>query len=549
MISMRNGISDLQPEAAGLLCYRLLDVVTIREEPQSGPAERRFIETKSPALLLSNAHGGRLVIDGRSYALRPGALFVCLPGCLIELTNYSGLPTELLMLEFYAFMPPDLDTAQRAETSVPPRLPFPPYVQLPSASDAGRLFGTIGAGWKTGLPSDRLRCEAVLLELLSLALSCREQQTERALEAARMELEHRYKGDITIEALAAVAGLSRFHFMRMFKEKYGRGVVEYRTELRMRDAKRLLNESGGPSLGEIAETIGYTSESYFSSLFKKQTGIAPAVYQRNQKRRIAAYSWVNVGQLLALRTIPYSAPTDQYWTDYYRNRYAFEVKAPLSHQYEFNRNVLLQSRPDKIVGIGSFFPQDEQDKLREIAPTLLLDWEEDWRTHLRRVASFLDRDAESEQWLARYDRAVAATRDRLTESVRGDALLVLVVGGRGVEICGRRAATLLYDDLGFGEPEGLREQGVSWLKAVAPDTLARLGADRILVHRGRDPGAEASWERLSKSKAWLSLPAVVEGKLNWTSNSDHFEAPVNEYAAEPLGRMLGVLPRWFGSGV
>ncbi|MFD2333133.1 helix-turn-helix domain-containing protein [Cohnella sp. GCM10020058] len=544
---MRNEISDLQPEAAGLLCYRLLDVVAICEKPQSEPAERRFIETKSPSLLLSNAHGGRLVIDGRSHSLRPGTLFVCLLGCLVELTNYSGFSTELLMLEFFAFMPPDIDAMPRDEKTLQSRLSFPTYVQLSSAADAGRLFGLISAGWKTGLPSDRLRCEAALLELLSLALSCREQQTDRALEAARSELEHRYTGDITIDALAAVAGLSRFHFMRLFKERYGKGVVEYRTELRLRDAKRLLNERDGPSLGEIAERIGYTSESYFSSLFKKQTGIAPAVYQRNQKLRVAAYSWVNIGQLLALRTIPYSAPTDQYWTDYYRNRYAFEVKARLSHQYEFNRNVLEQSRPDKIVGIGSFIPRDEQDKLKEIAPTLLLDWEENWRTHLRRVAAFLDRAAEGEQWLARYDRNVAATRDRLTKSVGLDDLLVLVVGGRGVEICGRRAASLLYDDIGFGEPEGLSEQEIFWSKSVDPDLLARLGADRILVHKSRDPGADEAWERLSRSEAWLGLPAVMAGRINWTSNSDYFEAPLNEYAAEPLGRMLAELPGWFGN--
>ncbi|SFB57829.1 ABC-type Fe3+-hydroxamate transport system, substrate-binding protein [Cohnella sp. OV330] len=545
---MRNEVTDLQPKAAGLLCYRLLDVVAIREEPQSEPTERRFFETKSPALLLSNAHGGRLVIDGRSHVLRPGSLFVCKPGCLIELTNYSGLSTELLLLEFYAFFPPDSDAAHQDDASAPMKLPFPPFAQLPSASDAGRLFGTISAGWKTGLASDRIRCEAALLELLSLALSCREQQAERALEAARMELELRYTGDITIDALAGVAGLSRFHFMRLFKERYGKGVVEYRTELRLRDAKRLLNERDGPSLGEIAERIGYTSESYFSSLFKKQTGIAPAVYQRNQKRRIAAYSWVNVGQLLALRTIPYAAPTDQYWTDYYRYRYDFEVRAPLSHQYEFNRNVLLQSQPDKIVGVGSFIPQIEQDKLKEIAPTLFLDWEEDWRSHLRRVAAFLDRDGEAEQWLARYDRAVAAARDRLTKIVGRDTLLVLAVGGRGVEVCGRRAATLLYDDLGFAEPGGIRMQEIAWSKAIDPQMLSQLHASRILVHRSRDPGSAQAWERLSRSEAWLGLPAVMSGKVHWTSDSDHFEAPLNEYAAEPLGRLLGAVPRWFGGG-
>ncbi|MDG0812399.1 helix-turn-helix domain-containing protein [Cohnella rhizosphaerae] len=386
---MRKAVSDLQPEAAGLLCYRLLDVVPIREEPQTGPARRRFIETKSPALLLSAANGGRLAVDGRSFELRSGSMFVCMSGCLVELTNYSGLSTELLMLEFNAFFPPDPDAAQRDDQRDPSKLPFPPFAQL-SAADAGRLYGLIGAAWQAGLPSDRLRCEAALLELLSLALSCGEQQTERALEAARGQLELRYTGDVTIDELAAAAGLSRFHFMRQFKERYGKGVMEYRTALRLRDAKRLLTGRDGPPLGEIAERVGYTSESYFSSLFKKQTGVSPAVYQRNQKLRVAAYSWVNVGQVLPLKTIPYAAPTDQYWTAYYRERFSWEVEAPLSHQYEFNRNVLLRSRPDKIVGVGSFIPKEEQDRLREIASALFLNWEEDWRSHLRRVGGVFE---------------------------------------------------------------------------------------------------------------------------------------------------------------
>ncbi|CAI6025008.1 AraC family transcriptional regulator [Cohnella sp. JJ-181] len=548
-----NGWNDLQPEAAGLLCYRLLNVELIREMPQALPTERRFIETKSPALLLSNAQGGRLVIDGRSHALRPGALFVCRAGRLIELTNYAGSPVELLLLEFDAFFPPVPGRGQREEAVKPgataiDRLPFPPYAQLPSASAAGQLFGAISAGWRTGALSDRLRCEAALLELLSLSLSCREQQVALALEAALAELERRYAGDVTIDDLAAIAGLSRFHFMRQFKERYGKGVMEYRAELRLRDAKRLMSGPDGPTLSEIVYRVGYTSESYFSSVFKKQTGIAPAVYQRNQRRRIAAYSWANFGQLLALRSIPYAAPTDQYWTDYYRKRYAYEVQAQLSHQYEFNRKALLAARPDMIVGIASFIPPDEQDKLRDIAPTLLLDWEADWRSHLRQVGAFLGDAGEAERWIGRYDRDAADLRERLAQVVGRDAALLVIVGRQGISVCGRRAGTVLYDDLGFGVPAGLETGDIAWTRTVTPEELSGFGADRILVHRGSDSAADAEWERLARSESWRSLPAVREGKVHFGSGCDYFEAPVNEYAAEPMGRALAAIPRWFGCG-
>ncbi|MEK0315545.1 helix-turn-helix domain-containing protein [Cohnella sp. 56] len=540
----RDNSDDLGPPAPGLLCYRLLDVRTIRDAPQSPSTERRFVETDTRALLLSNAHGGQLVIDGRIRVLRPGDLFVCRPGQLIELTNYSGQPLELLLLSFAAFGPsgehPGMLTAVPADAP----LPLPAEAQISPASLAGQLYGAICAGWRSGAPSDRLRCEAGLLELLGLALHDREQRTELALEAARLELERRYADELTIDELAGIAGLSRYHFMRLFKERYGRGVIDYRTELRLRAAKRLMREPGGPALGEIVYRVGYKNESYFSSLFKKQTGVAPAVYQRNQKRRIAAYSWINIGQLLALQTIPLAAPMDQYWTDRYRNRYDCEVTTRLSHQYEFNLAALRAARPDRIVGIGAFIPEAEQDRLREVAPALFLDWAADWRGHLRSVAGFLELEAEAAGWLDRYDRRAQEVRERVGRVVGADAVLMLSVGGQGVSVCGRRAGTLLYDDLGCAVPSGLGQDW--WARPIEPEELAGIGADRMLVRLGQDEAARTAWERLTRADTWRDLPAVREGKVHARVHDGFFAAPVNEYAAEPLSRALLELAEWLG---
>lgn len=545
---MNNGKhQDLGPSAPGLLCYRLLDVRSIRSEPRTRHDERQFIETQGRVLLLSNAGGGQLVIDGRLFMLRPGSLFVCRSGQLLELTNFSGRPIDLLMLTFAAYA--QTGEPAGALTLVPDSaaLPLPEEAQIAPLSLAGQLFGMLSAGWRDGAPSDRLRCEAGLLELLSLALNDREQQTERALEAARLELERRYREEVTIDELAGIAGLSRYHFMRLFKERYGRGVSEYRTELRLRAAKALMREIDGPPLplGEIVYRVGYNNESYFSSLFKKQTGVAPAVYQRNQRRRIAAYSWINFGQLLALRTIPFAAPTDQYWTDRYRVRYECEVTTRLSHQYEYNLAALRAAGPERIVGMGAFVPAEEQERLREIAPALFLDWQAGWRSHLTELAAFLEMEAEAAAWLRRYERSVQEVGERIGDSVGADRVLALGVGSQGVFLCGRRAGTPLYDDLGFAVPDGLGEQ--EWMRPISPGELAAIGADRILVALGCDGAAAEAWERLAHSAAWQRLPAVGAGKVHVRRHDGYFAAPVNEYAAEPLSRALLELPAWLAA--
>ena len=61
-----------------------------------------------------------------------------------------------------------------------------------------------------------------------------------AIECARDYLHADYARDISLEALAAIAGLSRFHFCRMFGKTVGVSPSVYQTQLRIAQARRLL---------------------------------------------------------------------------------------------------------------------------------------------------------------------------------------------------------------------------------------------------------------------------------------------------------------------
>ena len=73
--------------------------------------------------------------------------------------------------------------------------------------------------------------------------------------------------------------MSKYHFLRVFRQVTGRTPLEYRNEIRIRHARELL-ENSFLSVSEIGETLGYTSPAYFSDAFKRQIGISPATYRK-----------------------------------------------------------------------------------------------------------------------------------------------------------------------------------------------------------------------------------------------------------------------------
>ena len=78
--------------------------------------------------------------------------------------------------------------------------------------------------------------------------------------------------------LAAVAGLSRHHFARAFRDATGESPVRYVERIRIDQAIRLLR-NGSMSLAEIAAATGYSDQSHFTRRFRARTGVTPGRYR------------------------------------------------------------------------------------------------------------------------------------------------------------------------------------------------------------------------------------------------------------------------------
>lgn len=105
---------------------------------------------------------------------------------------------------------------------------------------------------------------------------------DRQMAAAIMAIHDRPGHRWTLEALAHRAGMSRTRFAARFKETVGVSAMEYLTRWRMLLATERLGRTGSSkeSVGEIALTLGYESESSFGTAFKREMGISPRQYGR-----------------------------------------------------------------------------------------------------------------------------------------------------------------------------------------------------------------------------------------------------------------------------
>lgn len=78
----------------------------------------------------------------------------------------------------------------------------------------------------------------------------------------------------TLDDYAKECRMSKFHFLRVFKEVTGCSPIEYRNNIRVEHAKELLLDTSIP-ISEIGSRIGYTSPSHFCDAFKHRVGVSP----------------------------------------------------------------------------------------------------------------------------------------------------------------------------------------------------------------------------------------------------------------------------------
>ena len=92
-------------------------------------------------------------------------------------------------------------------------------------------------------------------------------------------IEENLDQDISLEEMAASAGVSKTEVLRCFHKTLQTTPYSYVMEVRLSKATDLLAQTG-LSVGEIASRTGFNQQSYFGRRFKEKTGMTPLEYRK-----------------------------------------------------------------------------------------------------------------------------------------------------------------------------------------------------------------------------------------------------------------------------
>ena len=233
-----------------------------REECESGhsfgPAIRKYT-------LIHYVERGRGIFckDGREYSVVSGQMFIILPE---EITFYKADDKEPWVYRWIAFDGTASEIFARLESVIDVN-----DAHFPKVTEQNR-----------GEPLLEYLLAAQLFTLASKVASVESGRSVGYVRRVKDYIKSSYMRSIRVEEIADSLNLDRRYLSRLFKRETGRTVQDYITYVRIKEAKRLLDEGYG--VCETANFCGYPDYCNFSKIFKRECGVSPANWRKSNRR-------------------------------------------------------------------------------------------------------------------------------------------------------------------------------------------------------------------------------------------------------------------------
>ena len=92
-----------------------------------------------------------------------------------------------------------------------------------------------------------------------------------------------YAEDLSLGVLAGKFYMNQYYFSTFFKRETGQNYKNYVTEVRMKQAMKILMESEDMKTSELAQAVGYKDVRSFTDKFKEVYGESPAGYKKKKR--------------------------------------------------------------------------------------------------------------------------------------------------------------------------------------------------------------------------------------------------------------------------
>lgn len=228
--------------------------------------------TPYAGLLFGLRGEARFEPDGAVYHLFPGRVLHVAKGMTLKLeTGSDGLEYALI---HYTLAGPEPDSGSCSRRH---------YVletgEQPALAEMLRMLQHTGSmpGAMEALRMKEL-VYGIVHQMLVCARSLLNTETRTTVEHAIRYMQDHYMEPISLSTLAGLYGMDIKSFSYWFNKYAGIFPIDYLISHRMHRAKQMLMTGGG-SIGDIAEAVGYADAHYFSRLFKKHTGLSPKAFR------------------------------------------------------------------------------------------------------------------------------------------------------------------------------------------------------------------------------------------------------------------------------
>ncbi len=240
-----------------------------------------------------------IFIENEHYDFVPGSIFYCRAGSMY---NIRTVHAELISLNF------DLTQAKNSriipysrttirDTKLIPTVEYDhvsdsefinSHLFIAHGSEYFKPLKTILEEYSTQKIYYKENSSAILKSILTLLHRHSIESTSNAIHAVSNLIDfikENFNQPLNNEMLSNMTGYHEYHLNRLFSKHTGTSMHQYILNTRINEAKKLLLNTN-LSLSSISEQIGFNSNTYFSTYFKRVIGISPLEFRKRFKNKI-----------------------------------------------------------------------------------------------------------------------------------------------------------------------------------------------------------------------------------------------------------------------
>ncbi|MBW4080656.1 ABC transporter substrate-binding protein [Paenibacillus sp. S150] len=177
---------------------------------------------------------------------------------------------------------------------------------------------------------------------------------------------------------------------------------------------------------------------------------------------------------------------------------------------EPNVEAVVSLSPDLI--IGTEFHDKIYEELQKIAPTLMLERNEDWKTVMLKIGQVLDQPEQAQQLIDDYNQKVSNLKEALADKMKGQTVALIRPrdGMIRLQNTAHRTSQILYEDLGLTPPP-MAVNSSDTSSMISIEVLPELGADHIFLLQ--DETNKALTAEFQSTSVWKNLSAVKDNRV------------------------------------